>query len=192
MIDRAENIRRVGEVAKLFADGGIVSLASFISPYQADRDSVRKLHEEAGLPFYEVYVSTPLSVCEERDPKGLYKKARRGEIKGFTGIDGAYEPPEKPDLSVGSKGESVEACVAAVLDMLEKNRILPPRLPDLVDLHVPASELEAKKAEAASLPHLTIDKMTLEWLQVRYSQTWATLPKSSLDSGLLCFTHPLP
>jgi hypothetical protein len=87
--DRTENIRRVGEVSKLFADGGIVALSSFISPYEADRQLARDIHDAADLPFIVCHVATPLAVCEERDPKGLYKRARRGEIKGFTGIDSA-------------------------------------------------------------------------------------------------------
>src|SRR5215203_1280346 len=84
--DRAENIRRIGEVAKLFSDAGVVVITSFISPYRADRDTARKLHEDAKLEFLECHVNTPLEVCEERDPKGLYKKARAGQLKGFTGI----------------------------------------------------------------------------------------------------------
>ena len=91
--DREENIRRIGEVAKLFADAGLVSMTSFISPYRKDRDRARQIHKEAGLPFVEVFVDTPIDLCEERDPKGLYKKARRGELKGFTGVDDPYEPP---------------------------------------------------------------------------------------------------
>ncbi len=91
--DRAENIRRIGEVAKLFADSGLLTVTSFISPYRADRDQVRALHEAADVPFLEVYVEAPLAVAEERDPKGLYQKARAGEIKGFTGIDDPYEEP---------------------------------------------------------------------------------------------------
>jgi bifunctional enzyme CysN/CysC len=96
--DRAENIRRVGEVARLFADAGVVALVPVISPYRADRDRVRQIHDAAGLRFVEVYVDTPLEVCEARDPKGLYAKARAGEITGFTGIDDPYEPPPHPDL----------------------------------------------------------------------------------------------
>ncbi|MBN4061278.1 adenylyl-sulfate kinase, partial [bacterium AH-315-I18] len=96
--DRTENIRRIGEVAKLFADAGVITIASFISPYAADRDQARKLHEEAGLNFVEVYVNVPLAVAEERDPKGLYKKARAGEIKGFTGIDDPYEEPKNAEI----------------------------------------------------------------------------------------------
>jgi bifunctional enzyme CysN/CysC len=96
--DRAENVRRVGHVARLMADAGIVALVPLISPYRADRDLVRRLHEVAGLPFFEVFMDTPLEVCEQRDPKGLYAKARAGEIKGFTGIDDPYEAPLEPEL----------------------------------------------------------------------------------------------
>jgi adenylylsulfate kinase len=96
--DRTENIRRIGEVAKLFGDAGTIALSSFISPYKTDRDQVRALHDEAGLSFVEVFVDCDLSVAEERDPKGLYKKARAGEIKNFTGIDDPYEVPENPEM----------------------------------------------------------------------------------------------
>ncbi|MDA8044874.1 MAG: adenylyl-sulfate kinase [Actinomycetota bacterium] len=96
--DRAENVRRVGEVAKLFADAGLVSVVSLVSPYRADRNRVRNSHEAAGLRFIEIFVDTPLDVCEARDPKGLYAKARAGQISGFTGIDDPYEPPDSPDL----------------------------------------------------------------------------------------------
>ena len=96
--DRTENIRRVGEVARLFADAGVVALVPVISPYRADRDRVRASHVAAGLPFVEVFVDTPLDVCEARDPKGLYARARAGEIAGFTGVDDPYEAPARPDL----------------------------------------------------------------------------------------------
>lgn len=123
--DRAENIRRIGEVAKLFADAGMVTLTSFISPYIADREICRKAHAEANLGFYEVFVDASLEVCEQRDPKGLYKKARAGELKGFTGIDDPYEPPPKPELVVDAGDSTVEQCVQACLDLLEKNGVIP-------------------------------------------------------------------
>ncbi len=97
-VDRAENVRRVGEVAKLFADAGMVAVVSLVSPYRADRDRVRAAHQEAGLEFVEVFVDTPLDVCEARDPKGLYAKARAGQVTGFTGIDDPYEAPPSPEL----------------------------------------------------------------------------------------------
>ena len=95
---RAENVRRIGHVARLMADAGVVALVPVISPYRADRARARAIHDAVGLPFVEVYVDTPLEVCEARDPKGLYAKARAGEITGFTGIDDPYEPPQAPDL----------------------------------------------------------------------------------------------
>ncbi len=122
--DRAENIRRIGEVAKLFTDAGLITITSFISPYIADRDGVRTLHQEGKLPFLEVYVDCPLSEAENRDPKGLYKKARAGEIKGFTGIDDPYEAPPKPELHLKTHEYSVAESVQAVIDLLEKKRLL--------------------------------------------------------------------
>lgn len=122
--DRAENIRRIGEVAKLFTDAGCVALTSFISPYRADRDLVRSLHKDAGLHFFEVYVDTPLDVCESRDPKGLYKKARAGEIKGFTGIDDPYEEPENAELVLKTAEQSVDECVQTCVDFLESSGVI--------------------------------------------------------------------
>ncbi len=124
--DRAENIRRIGEVAKLFADSGLIVITSFISPYISDRDLARKLHDDAGVPFLEVYVEVPLAVAEERDPKGLYKKARAGEIKGFTGIDDPYEPPTKPELVVATDRLSESESVQEVLGLLEDRGLLNP------------------------------------------------------------------
>ncbi|MHC5115330.1 MAG: adenylyl-sulfate kinase [Planctomycetota bacterium] len=124
--DRAENIRRIGEVAKLFADSGMITIASFISPYREDRDAARKLHDEAGLSFLEVYIDCPLEVAEERDPKGLYVKARAGEIKGFTGIDDPYEAPEQAELIVRTDQMSVAESVQAVLGLLEERSLLDP------------------------------------------------------------------
>jgi bifunctional enzyme CysN/CysC len=100
--DRTENVRRVAEVARLFADAGVVALVPVISPYRAGREHARRIHEDAGLAFVEVFVDTPIDVCEERDPKGLYAKARAGELKGFTGIDDPYEPPLEPEVMVSA------------------------------------------------------------------------------------------
>ena len=118
--DRAENIRRVGEVARLFADAGVVALVPVISPYRADRDRARAVHEAAGVPFAEVFVDTPLAVCEQRDPKGLYARARAGEIRGFTGIDDPYEAPEEPDLRLTPADGDPAAQAALVLALVEK------------------------------------------------------------------------
>lgn len=123
--DREENIRRIGEVAKLFADAGVIAITSFISPYRADRARVRALHEAAGLPFVEVFVNTPIEVCEARDPKGLYKKARAGEIKGFTGIDDPYEAPERPEIDLKTAEGSVADSVARLIGWLGDAGLLP-------------------------------------------------------------------
>src|SRR5690606_25787651 len=122
--DRAENIRRIGEVAKLFADAGIITLTSFISPYIKDREQARQTCEAGGLKFIEVYVETPLEVAEQRDPKGLYKKARAGEIKGFTGIDDPYEAPEKPELVLNTARLSLDEEVRACVEYLQKEGLL--------------------------------------------------------------------
>ena len=116
--DRAENVRRVGHVARLMADAGIVVLVPLISPYRADRDQVRAIHAEADLPFIEVFVDTPIELCEQRDPKGLYAKARAGEITGFTGIDDPYEPPTSPDLVLRPADGDAAAMAATVLAQL--------------------------------------------------------------------------
>ena len=122
--DRTENIRRIGEVSKLFADAGIIAVTSFISPYRADRDLVRELHAEGNLTFLEVFVDAPLDVAEQRDPKGLYKKARAGEIKGFTGIDDPYEAPENAEIHLRTDQLSVEDSVRKLLDELEQRGLL--------------------------------------------------------------------
>lgn len=122
--DREENIRRIGEVARLFADAGVVTMTSFISPYRKDRQQARDLHDAAGVPFVEVFVDTPVEVCEERDPKGLYRKARRGEIRGFTGVDDPYEPPERPEVVVRTAERSPAEIAAQVLDYLLGRGIL--------------------------------------------------------------------
>jgi adenylylsulfate kinase len=120
--DRTENIRRIGEVAKLFTDFGALVLTAFISPYREDRATVRKLMGEGD--FIEVYVEAALDVCEDRDPKGLYKKARRGEIPEFTGISAPYEAPEAPELVVRTDRYSVDECVAQLLEFLEQRGYL--------------------------------------------------------------------
>jgi bifunctional enzyme CysN/CysC len=116
--DRAENIRRVSEVAKLMADAGTVVITSFISPYRLDRRLAREIALQAGAEFVEVFVNAPLAVCEERDPKGLYEKARSGLLKGFTGIDAPYEPPEDPEIVVHTDKQSPEESVGHILDSL--------------------------------------------------------------------------
>lgn len=122
--DRKENIRRIGEVAKLFGDAGTISLSSFISPYKDDRDEVRSLHEAADIRFVEVFVDCSLEEAERRDPKGLYKKARAGEIKNFTGIDDPYQAPESPEIHLHSDQMTLEEEVSQILDYLTDNGII--------------------------------------------------------------------
>jgi len=116
--DRAENVRRVGEVARLMADAGLVVLVPVISPYRTDRDLVRTKHAAAGIRFREVFVTAPIEVCEQRDPKGLYRRARAGEIRGFTGIDDPYEPPGAADLVIDTLQLDENAAAAAVVDLI--------------------------------------------------------------------------
>jgi adenylylsulfate kinase len=122
--DRKENIRRIGEVAKLFGDAGVLSLSSFISPYKGDRDEVRDLHEQSGLEFIEVFVDCSLAEAEKRDPKGLYKKARAGEIKNFTGIDDPYEAPTNAEIHLKTDEMTVEQEVQIILDHLMSNNFI--------------------------------------------------------------------
>jgi len=121
--DRTENIRRIGEVGKLFADTGIVTLASFVSPYREDRDAVRQLM--GADDFFEIFVDTPLKLCEERDPKGLYKKARAGEIPNFTGISDPYEAPENAELVIKTADCALEEAALQVIALLEKAGKIP-------------------------------------------------------------------
>jgi len=114
---RVENIRRIGEVAKLMLDAGIVVLSAFISPFQADRDQVKKIVGEGN--YMEVFVDTPLEICEQRDVKGLYKKARAGEVKNFTGIDSPYETPKNPDITIKTDKMSVDEGVAMLVKLIE-------------------------------------------------------------------------
>jgi bifunctional enzyme CysN/CysC len=116
--DRTENVRRIGEVARLMADAGVVALVPVISPFRAGRDAVRAAHAAAEIPFVEVFVDTPIELCEQRDPKGLYAKARRGELPGFTGIDSPYEPPIAAELVLTPGDGDPEAQARLVLTLL--------------------------------------------------------------------------
>lgn len=120
-LDRSENIRRVFEVAKLFIDAGIITITTFISPFKNDRNNVRKLLLE---DFVEIYVDCPIEECEKRDPKGIYKKARSGNIKNFTGIDSPYEIPENPEITIKTYENTKEQCVKEIMDYLGENKII--------------------------------------------------------------------
>ncbi|XP_067285364.1 bifunctional 3'-phosphoadenosine 5'-phosphosulfate synthase 2b isoform X3 [Pseudorasbora parva] len=172
--DREENIRRIAEVAKLFADAGLVCITSFISPFTKDRDDARKIHEKAGLPFFEVFVNAPLELCESRDVKGLYKKARAGEIKGFTGIDSDYEKPEAPELVLKTGELTVNDCIHQLVDLLKEQDIVPTGVTEEVnELFVPENKLDLVLSDANILPTVTITELDLQWVQV-LAEGWAT------------------
>jgi len=172
--DREENIRRVAEVGKLFADSGSVALCAFVSPYKKDREMARRLHQEAGLPFLEVFVDTSLDECEKRDTKGLYKKARAGLIKGFTGIDQPYEAPDNPDVVVKTVEKSVPECVEQIVQVMQQKEILPRRQEEegTGELFVAREMVEEVRAEAEKLPSLEVSEVDLQWVQV-LSEGWA-------------------
>uniref|UniRef100_A0A2K5DX02 3'-phosphoadenosine 5'-phosphosulfate synthase 1 n=1 Tax=Aotus nancymaae TaxID=37293 RepID=A0A2K5DX02_AOTNA len=172
--DREENVRRIAEVAKLFADAGLVCITSFISPYTQDRNNARQIHEGASLPFFEVFVDAPLHVCEQRDVKGLYKKARAGEIKGFTGIDSEYEKPEAPELVLKTDSCDVNDCVQQVVELLQERDIVPVDASyEVKELYVPENKLHLAKTDAETLPALKINKVDMQWVQV-LAEGWAT------------------
>ena len=172
VVGQDEIVRRIGEVSKLFADAGVVALTSFISPYRADRALARKIHEDAGLRFVEVFVDTPIEVCESRDPKGLYKKARAGEIKGFTGIDDPYEEPEKAEIVVNTTEETVEESVKKIMRS-------PRMIPDLAAVD-PELTLTLPPAitGAVSLPGSLARQ-----LSIRSAGTTASAATSRVDFG---------
>lgn len=174
--DREENVRRVAEVAKLFADAGIVVLCSFVSPFAADRRMAREIHEEADLPFFEVFVQASLRVCEARDVKGLYKKARQGIIRGFTGIDQAYDVPSSPDLVVNTENATVRRSADIVLDFLQRKQIIPESCgvkQTVQELFVNEDRLEDVRKEMRTLSAVEIGEMDVQWLQV-LAEGWAT------------------
>lgn len=166
-------------MAKLFADMGVVCLCSFISPYEEDRVRARQIHDNAGLPFIEIYLSTSLEVCESRDTKGLYQKARAGKITGFTGIDSAYEAPKDAELIINTGTEPAAVSVQRCLQYLYQKKILPERAmqqlcgPPVRELVVPAQEVASKMQLAGNLPRVDITEVDLQWLQI-LSEGWAT------------------
>ncbi|XP_069124381.1 bifunctional 3'-phosphoadenosine 5'-phosphosulfate synthase-like isoform X3 [Argopecten irradians] len=172
--DREENIRRISEVAKLFADGGIVCITAFISPYEKDRAKAKELHEANGLKFVECFVDTPIEICEQRDVKGLYKKARAGQIKGFTGVDAKYERPPNPDVRVEAGTDTIDECVQRIVQHLLELEVVPSSAVNTVhELFVPENQVEKVRAEAENLPSLEITKLDKQWTQV-LAEGWAS------------------
>lgn len=172
--DRTENIRRIAEVARLFAESGSIALTSFISPFIKDRERARKIHESESLPFFECFVDTPIEICEKRDIKGLYKKARAGDLPQFTGIGMEYEKPIKPDLVLKGGEDSIDDCVQKVIDLLIDNRIISEEvIRDVQELFIPDDKQSVTLEYALKLPSLEVNTIDVQWIQV-LSEGWAT------------------
>lgn len=193
--DRGESVRRVGEVACLFADSGVITMVSLVSPYREDRDAARKRHEDQGILFLEMFMNVPLEVVQERDPKGLYKKVAAGELKHFTGVDDPYEPPVNPEIDLKNHELSLEESVEVVIKALKENGVLqggetlPNGLPmpdgdEIIDLHVPSSLLSSRKKEAATLPKVLLTDIDINWLQT-IGEGWASPLKGFMREGVL-------
>mmetsp|Transcript_11924 Transcript_11924/g.24328 ORF Transcript_11924/g.24328 Transcript_11924/m.24328 type:complete len:1101 (-) Transcript_11924:370-3672(-) len=194
--DRAESVRRTGEIATLFADSGVITLVGLISPYRGDRDAVRKRHEDQGIPFYEIFLDVPVDELKKRDPKGQYARVESGELKHFTCIDDPYEPPLNPEITLKTHELEIEQSADILFRRLEMDGILegapkltPPGLPnpdgdEEIDLHVPADQREAKMAEAETLPKVLITDLDLNWLQV-IGEGWASPLKGFMREGTL-------
>jgi 3'-phosphoadenosine 5'-phosphosulfate synthase len=196
--DRGESVRRVGELACLFADSGTITIVSLVSPYADDRNAVRKRHEEQGIKFLEVFMDVPLTVVQDRDPKGLYAKVAAGELKGFTGVDDPYEPPVHPEISIKNQELTIQQSVDIIMRKLVKEGVLVggPTLPnglpypdgdEIVDLLVHGDKLSAKKAEAATLPKVLLTDIDVNWLQT-VAEGWAAPLKGFMREGTLLQT----
>lgn len=197
--DRAESVRRTGELATLFSDAGVITLVGLISPYRKDRDEVRKRHEEQGIPFYEVYLDVPIQELFERDPKGQYARVKSGELKHFTCIDDPYEEPLQPEIVLRTHELKIEESANILFRRLERDGILqgapkvtPPGLPNpdgdkMIDLHVSETERASKKSYAASLPKVLITDIDLNWLQT-VGEGWAAPLTGFMREGMLLET----
>ena len=197
--DRAEAVRRTGELATLFADAGVITLVGLISPYRADRDAVRKRHNDQKIPFYEVFLDVPVDELKKRDPKGQYAKVESGELKHFTCIDDPYEEPLHPEIILKTHELEIEQSADILLRQLERDGILigapkvtPPGLPNpdgdqVIDLHVHDKHKEERKIEAATLPKVLITDIDLNWLQT-IGEGWASPLKGFMREGTLLET----
>lgn len=196
--DRAESVRRVGELACLFSDAGTITIVSLVSPYRDDRDAVRQRHKEQGIKFLEVFMDVPLTVVQERDPKGLYKKVAAGELKGFTGVDDPYEAPTHAEINMKNYEMTVQESVDMLLRALKKEGILVggPTLPEglpypdgdeIIDLVVPPNQLQSRTTEAEKLPKVLLNDIDINWLQT-ISEGWAAPLKGFMREGTLLQT----
>lgn len=197
--DRAESVRRTGEIATLFADSGVITLVGLISPYRADRDAVRKRHEEQGIPFYEIFLDVPVDELKKRDPKGQYARVESGELKHFTCIDDPYEEPLAPEITLKTHELSIEQSSDQLFRRLEQDGILmgapkvsPNGLPnpdgdEIIDLHTPPELKAERTAYAETLPKVLINDLDLNWLQT-IGEGWAAPLKGFMREGTLLET----
>lgn len=197
--DRAESVRRTGELSTLFSDAGVITLVGLISPYRADRDAVRQRHVDQGIPFYEVFLDVPVDELKKRDPKGQYARVDSGELKHFTCIDDPYEEPLHPEITLKTHELEIDESVQILFRQLERDGILvgepkvtPPGLPnpdggEIVDLHVPENLKAARKEEAKTLPKVLITDIDLNWLQT-IGEGWASPLKGFMREGTLLET----
>lgn len=197
--DRAESVRRTGEIATLFSDAGVITLVGLISPYRADRDLVRKRHEDQGIPFYEIFLDVPVDELKKRDPKGQYARVESGELKHFTCIDDPYEEPLAPEITLKTHELAIEDSVEQLFRRLEQDGILmgapkvsPPGLPNpdgdmIVDLHTAPENKAARMEYAETLPKVLINDIDLNWLQT-IGEGWAAPLKGFMREGTLLET----
>lgn len=196
--DRAESVRRVAEMACLFADAGVITIVSLVSPYRAERDKARKRHEEQGIKFVEIFMDVPLTVVQDRDPKGLYKKVAAGELKGFTGVDDPYEPPLHAEINMKNHEMTIQEAVDVIFRSLKRHGILVggptlaqglpyPDGDEIIDLHVPANKLEIRRIEADTLPKALLTDIDINWMQT-VAEGWAAPLKGFMREGTLLQT----
>ena len=197
--DRAESVRRTGEIATLFSDAGVITLVGLISPYRADRDLVRKRHEDQGIPFYEIFLDVPVDELKKRDPKGQYARVESGELKHFTCIDDPYEEPLTPEITLKTHELAIEDSVEQLFRRLEQDGILmgapkvsPPGLPNpdgdmIVDLHTAPENKATRMEYAETLPKVLINDIDLNWLQT-IGEGWAAPLKGFMREGTLLET----
>ncbi len=193
--DRAESVRRVGEMSCLFSDSGTITVVSLVSPYRNDRNSVRDRHVQQGIPFFEIFMNVSLDVVTQRDPKGLYKQVKEGKLKDFTGVDAPYEPPTSAEIVLPNDKMTVDECVQTILKVLHQEGLLngapndPMGLPlpdgdTVVDLLVPSTLREARRTEAKSLPTVSLTDIDLNWLQT-VAEGWASPLKGFMRENVL-------
>ncbi|CAD1480532.1 unnamed protein product, partial [Heterotrigona itama] len=185
--DREENVRRAAEVAKLFSDCGVITICSFVSPFEADRKLARLIHEDFDLRFFEVFVQASVETCEARDVKGLYEKARKGIIESFTGIGQSYEAPKNPDLVVNTEVHDLQASTTMLIDFLTVQRVLPEFGETIEELFVDEKVIEKARKEAEDFPSVEITDIDLQWVQV-LAEGWAAPLKGFMreDQYLQC------